>query len=77
VERWFLKGIVGTWIEVSKEEWIRAERSAGFRPKGEDRGQPATGGFGSNAINGRRINDESQRPEQYNWDPEFRDIVWP
>lgn len=38
--------------EVSKEEWIRAERGAGFRPKGEDRGQPATAGFGNGQVRG-------------------------
>lgn len=38
--------------EVSKEEWVRAERAAGFRPKGEDRGQCATGGFGNGSVRG-------------------------
>jgi hypothetical protein len=44
-------GIPGSqWTKVSKEEWIRAERSAGFRPKLWS-GDPAymttyaTGGF--------------------------------
>ena len=39
--------------EVTKEEWVRAERAAGFRPKGEDVGQPATGSFSSGKISGR------------------------
>ncbi len=38
--------------EVTKEEWVRAERAAGFRPKGVDRGQPATGGFGNGQVRG-------------------------
>lgn len=51
-EKYFLKGPVGDWVEVSKEEWIRAERAAGFRPKcASDHPRYmqvcATGGFGS------------------------------
>ena len=76
-ERWFLKGIVGPWIEVTQKEWVAKERSAGFRPKGEDHGQPATGGFGGNNVSGRRINMDYATPEGYDWDPEFRDLVWP
>lgn len=39
--------------EVTIEEYVRAERDAGFRPKGEDKGQPATAGFSSGKISGR------------------------
>lgn len=37
--------------QVTKEEWIQAERSAGFRPKYGGDG-PATGGFSGNGISG-------------------------
>lgn len=39
--------------EVTLEQWVKAERAAGFWPKGEDRGQPATGGFGARGVRGR------------------------
>lgn len=40
------------WVQVSKEDWIKAERAAGFRPKIGD--GCATGGWGSSAgISGR------------------------
>lgn len=43
-------GIPGSpWVKVTKEEWVKAERSAGFRPKAVDVGQYATGGFGSSS----------------------------
>lgn len=34
-----------TWQKVSKEDWIKAERAAGFRPKSGD--GCATGGWSS------------------------------
>lgn len=37
---------MGMKKEVSRDEWIRAERAAGFRNKFGD-GHEATGGFGS------------------------------
>jgi len=37
--------------QVTKEEWISAERSAGFHPKYGGDG-PATGGFSGNGISG-------------------------
>jgi hypothetical protein len=41
--------------EVTQKEYIHAERLSGFRPKGNDDGQPATGGFYSSRteINGK------------------------
>lgn len=39
--------------EVSKEEFIRAERAAGFRSKFP--GQPATGGFSGGGMSGRVV----------------------
>lgn len=52
------------WITVPRDEWIRAERSAGFRPKLWS-GDPnymkveATGGFSSSyGISGRLVRTE-------------------
>lgn len=51
-KRYFLS-YKGMEKEVSREEWIKAERDAGFRSKfGDDK--EATGGFGSsNGVSGR------------------------
>lgn len=47
-----------SWDEVTKEQWIKAERSAGFRPKmsschPEYMSTCATGGFGGDGVQGR------------------------
>lgn len=58
-------GIPGsTWTKVTKEEWIKAERRAGFRPKlssDDPRYMTtcATGGFGDGSISGTTTNDET------------------
>lgn len=38
--------------EVSRAEYVSQERQSGFRPKGVDVGQPATGSFSSGAAGG-------------------------
>lgn len=40
------------WTEVTKEKFIRAERAAGFRPKGDGDGL-ATGGFSDGGVSGK------------------------
>ena len=57
-KRYFLKTTgYNNEVEVTKEEWIRAERSAGFRPKIQSTDPMymkvcATGGFSSGYIQG-------------------------
>ncbi|KKL87130.1 hypothetical protein LCGC14_1937830, partial [marine sediment metagenome] len=46
------------WEEVSKEQWIKAERGAGFRPKlyiedSKYMTTCATGGFYGNGVSGK------------------------
>lgn len=82
--RYFLKwGEDGHWAEVSRDEFAEAERVAEMKP---DRytlpGELATGGFGAfNFPPGvwveGRIVDRGSKPETYDIDPEFRDLVWP
>jgi len=48
---YFLKHEIFGTKQVTKEEWIKAERSAGFYPKYGGDG-PATGGFSGNGISG-------------------------
>jgi hypothetical protein len=63
---YFLKLGDGPYRHVSKSEWVSAERSAGFQPKGEDRGQPATGGFGGSAgVDGSIFSVEHGSVEAY------------
>ncbi len=50
--RYFLSVCNGPKQEVTKAEWVAAERSAGFYPKGGGSTEPATGGFGNGTING-------------------------
>lgn len=49
------KGPNGRYEEVTMDEFVQAERAAGFHPKaGTPIGKPATGGFiGSNGVNGK------------------------
>lgn len=48
--RYFLTLAGGPKREVTKAEWVAAERSAGFR--GGRPGEPSTGGFGNGYVNG-------------------------
>jgi len=48
---YFLEHSIFGKKEVTKEEWVQAERSAGFHPKCGGDG-PATGGFSGNGISG-------------------------
>lgn len=52
------------WREVTRAEWIGAERAAGFQPKGISSGDPAyhttcaTGSFGTMKVSGTRTSGE-------------------
>lgn len=57
-ERYFLTRGEGDETEVSRDDFIRAERNAGFRPKcasdhPDYRTTLATGGFGGCGVSGR------------------------
>ena len=45
--------------EATKEQFIQAERAAGFYPKGEGNG-PATGGFNSRGVAGSITYEEEE-----------------
>jgi hypothetical protein len=59
MDKYYLKAsFQPDWVEVTKEEFIRAERGAGFRPKCASSDPQymttcATGGFSSGSISGR------------------------
>lgn len=52
------------WIEVTKEEYVRVERQAGFRNTMGQPDEPATAAFGSGALRGRI---------QYGFEPDDHD----
>ena len=53
----------GRWRDVTKTEWVAAERSAGFHNTMGHPDEPGTGGFGNSlGINGRII--ERRRAHQ-------------
>lgn len=60
-EKYFLKADWQTeYQEVTKEQWIKAERAAGFRPKlsSDDPDYMktcATGGFSGSGVNGKIV----------------------
>lgn len=59
LNRYYLKMLDLPEQEVSREDWIKAEREAGFYPKGMQSNDPrwmticATGGFGGSVLHGR------------------------
>jgi len=60
--------------QVTKEEWISAERSAGFHPKHGGDG-PATGGFSGNGISGTmRPKIDTAKPNIVKVHPERRTL---
>jgi len=55
MDKYFLKSDHQTeWEEVTKEQWVRAERNAGFYPKKcFDDKDCATGGFSGHGMQGK------------------------
>jgi len=41
------------WKEVTREQYVKAERQAGFSPRGEDVGQPCTASFTAGSVIGK------------------------
>jgi hypothetical protein len=72
----YLKTDWAGWTKVTKEEFVSAERAAGFRNTMGRPLEPATGGFSGGGVHGATVNMKYAKPEQYDWDPEFRKAVW-
>lgn len=54
---------VGTF-EVEKEKWVKAERTAGFRPRyGASDSEPCTGGFSSGLVSGSIKREKVELPK--------------
>jgi hypothetical protein len=54
----------GPMRQVSKDEYVAAERAAGFYPKSRTEGQVATAGFGGNGISGKVVYNEPPSERQ-------------
>ncbi len=72
-ERFWLRASSLLWQEATREQFIEAERRAGFRPK-PGCGDIATGGFSGGSIQGRITSGEITE-EKYGWDPEFLEVT--
>ena len=75
-DRYFLKTDWTNWKEVTKEQWVRAERSAGFHNTMGQPDEPGTGGFSAYGVCGKLLY-EYATPESYKWDPELCKVAWP
>jgi hypothetical protein len=75
--RYFVRYGAEPWAEVEVAAFVSAERNAGFHNTMGRPAQPATGGFGNGHISGRVVYVAHATPDQYDFDPGFRDIVWP
>lgn len=73
--RYFLRADWGSWTEVDRKTWVRAERTAGFRPNGLDFGQEATSSFSNGTIQGRLVYVGNDAPENWDWDPAFAEAL--
>ena len=67
-ERYWLRENKRAWREATREEFISAERAAGFHPKSGE--GVATGGFSNGALEGRVTYGEITK-ERYGYDPDF------
>jgi hypothetical protein len=61
------------WQKATEEQFVKAERNAGFFPK-PGCGEVATGGFSGRATEGRITYGEITE-EKYGWDPEFFEVA--
>lgn len=76
-ERYWLRVSGLAWQECTKEQFIRAERGAGFRSKfGEN--SLATGGFSNGSVQGRVTNGDNAklRAVYAELDPEFMKVLY-
>jgi hypothetical protein len=64
------------WSQVTKEQFVRAERRAGFHPKhGMSNSEPCTASFSSGSYNGRSVYLDYLSPGSYSWDPQFQEAL--
>ncbi len=68
-ERYWLRISGLPWHEATREQFVQAERSAGFCPK-PGCGPVATAGFHSSGVEGRITYGEIT-VENYGWDPDL------
>lgn len=74
--RYFVRALSLPWAEVSMEDFVRAERAAGFHNTLGRPDLPATGGFGNGSMQGCVVYDVNTA-DQYGWDPELQAVAFP
>jgi len=70
--RYWLRTSGLQWQEATEEQFIQAERTAGFFPKSGC--GVATGGFNSGALKGRVTYGKITK-KNYGWDPDFLKVA--
>ena len=73
----YLKTESAGWEKVTQGEFVKAERAAGLYNTMGRPNEPATRGFSGVGVRGRTIDMRYARREQFDWDIEFRNAVWP
>jgi hypothetical protein len=76
-EFFYLKTDWTNWKNVTKEQFVSAERAAGFHNTMGQPDEPGTGGFSGHGTTGRIVDTKYAKPSQYDHDPAFRKVVWP
>ncbi len=77
MERYWLRKTGSGWRKVSRDQFIKAERAAGFWPRGMG-SLVATGGFSQTTAGGTiqgRITNGRVTKKDYGYDPEFLKVV--
>lgn len=72
-ERYWLRISGHAWQEATKDQFVQAERSAGFRPK-PGCGDVATGGFSNGSLQGR-VTYGDITDEKYPREPDFVELA--
>ena len=72
---WLIKAGSGPWRAVSKQEWVRTERNAGFVNTLGQPNEPGTGGFDGNGYNGSYVSIKHFRSRNYQHDTQQHEVI--
>lgn len=72
---WMVKSGNDPWRAVSKEEWVRIERKAGFHNTAGKPGERATDIFNGNGHQGTGVYVEYLGDDSFIYDPELYDAI--
>jgi len=72
---WMVKSGEGPWLSVTKEQWVRIERQAGFYNTMGKPDEPGTASFNGNGHHGTQVSVEHFSDDTYIHDPELHDAI--